>query len=159
MGVLSASVRRYRAAILAIAGVAGGFAGGRLTAAGDPMVTVRREDARFVPVDPSRPTLAEMAVLWGDPATGPSAMLMKMKKAAGVLHLHTSTYDLVLLEGRMKHWGEREREADAPPLGPGSYWHQPGLQAHGDSCLTEECVMFIKWEGKRDGMLAPPPPK
>jgi hypothetical protein len=54
----------------------------------------------------------------------------------------------------MRHWGEGEQEAEAQPLGPGSYWRQPGLQVHGDSCLTDDCVMFIKWEGKRDGKLA-----
>jgi hypothetical protein len=27
-------------------------------------------------------------------------------------------------------------------------------QAHADSCLTDECVVFVKWEGKRDAKLA-----
>jgi hypothetical protein len=31
---------------------------------------------------------------------------------------------------------------------------QPGDQAHGDTCLTDECLMFVKWEGKRDARLA-----
>ena len=150
-------VSSYRAGVLAAACLAGGFANSPVTVAEDRMVAVRREDAKFVPIDPSQPDGPQVAVLWGDPAKGPSAMFMRMRKTAGRLHYHTSTYDLVLLEGQMKHWGAREQEAEVEPLGPGSYWHQPGLQAHGDSCLTDDCLMFIKWEGKRDGMLANPP--
>jgi quercetin dioxygenase-like cupin family protein len=112
------------------------------------------QDAKFVPVDPANPDVAQIAVLWGDPATGPSAMLLKMKKGGGALHTHTSDYHLSLIQGTMKHWLKGEREADAKPLGPGSYWFQPGNQPHGNSCLTDECVMFIKWEGKRDAKLA-----
>jgi hypothetical protein len=133
------------------------FGGDRVVVAEDRMVVVRREDAKFVPLSPSQPDGTQVAVLWGDPAIGPSTMIMRMRKTAGRLHYHTFGYDLVLLEGQMKHWGEREQEAETPPLGPGSYWHQPGLLPHGDSCLTDECLMFIKWEGKRDAMLASPP--
>jgi quercetin dioxygenase-like cupin family protein len=86
-------------------------------------------------------------------------MLLKLKKLGGRLHIHTSDYHLTLLQGTMKHWAEGEQEADAKPLGPGSYWFQPGNQAHGDSCLTDECLMFVKWEGKRDAKLAEAPKK
>lgn len=94
-----------------------------------------------------------MAVLHGDPASGPSSILLKMKKGPGVLHYHTADYDLVLVQGRMRHWAQGEAEADAMELGPGSYWHQPGGKVHGDSCLTDECVMYVKWAGRRDGHL------
>ena len=143
--------------MLGMAWFAAGCADGPVTAPQDPMVVVRREDAKFVPLDPANPEEAQVAVLWGDPAKGPSSMLMRMKKTDGGLHYHSSTYDLVVLEGQMKHLGEGEKAAEAPPLGPGSYWHQPGLQAHADSCLTDECLMFIKWEGKRDAMVGRPP--
>jgi quercetin dioxygenase-like cupin family protein len=121
------------------------------------MKVVPIEQAKFVPVAPSRPDGPQMAVLWGDPAQGPSAMLLKMKKGAGPLHWHTSDYHLVVLQGRMKHWGEGETEALAPELGPGSYWFQPGRGLHGDACLSDECVMQIVWSGKRDGHLPPVP--
>lgn len=117
---------------------------------GKKMVVVPAEDARFVPVDPKSPDGAQIAVLRGDPAKGPSAMLMKFKKATGVLHVHSSDYHLVLLQGTMKHRAEGESEEKAKPLGPGSYWFQPGGQAHADSCLSDECLMFINWAGKRD---------
>jgi hypothetical protein len=41
------------------------------------MILTPIEDARFVPVDPQRPQGAQMAVLWGDPNTGPSATLLR----------------------------------------------------------------------------------
>jgi quercetin dioxygenase-like cupin family protein len=117
------------------------------------MTVVPREQAKFVPADPSRPDGAQIAVLWGDPATGPSAMLMKFGKTDGALHTHTSDYHLMLLEGQMKHWVADSDRAKSPVLGPGSYWFQPGGDPHGDSCLSDECVMFIQWSGKRDGKL------
>lgn len=112
------------------------------------------EDARFAPLDPARPDGPQIAVLWGDPARGPSTMLMKFGRLQGRLHVHTADYHLVLLEGTMRHWQRGEDEADAKPLGPGSYWFQPGGQAHADSCLSETCVMFIQWAGARDARLA-----
>ena len=63
-------------------------------------------------------------------------------------------YHLVLVRGTMKHWAAGETEDKAKPLGPGSYWFQPGGQAHADSCLSEECLMFVSWAGKRDARLA-----
>src|SRR5262245_14679075 len=117
------------------------------------------QDAKFVPLDPEKPDVAQIAVLMCDPARGPSAMLLKFKKGGGVLHTHTSDYHLTVIQGTMKHWLKGELEADAKPMGPGSYWFQPGKLAHGNSCLSDECVMFIKWEGKRDVKLAEEPKK
>jgi quercetin dioxygenase-like cupin family protein len=123
------------------------------------MVVTPFQDAKFVPVDPAQPDGAQQAVLWGDPTKGPSAMLLKFKKGSNPFHIHTSDYHLVVVQGTMKHWDEGEQEATAKPLGPGSYWLQPGNQAHAGSCLTDECIMFVKWEGKRDGRLAEPAKK
>lgn len=117
------------------------------------MIVVPAGAAKLVPADPARPHGAKIAVLSGDPAAGPSTMLMEMPRASGVLHVHSSDYHLVVLEGTMKHRGERETEAAAKPLGPGSYWFQPGGQPHADSCLSERCLMFITWAGKRDGRV------
>jgi hypothetical protein len=55
----------------------------------------------------------------------------------------------------MKHWDEVTPEDKSASLGPGSYLFQPGGQAHAATCFTDECIMFINWAGKRDGMLAP----
>lgn len=124
----------------------------------DPvMVVTSFEEAAFTPVNPDLPNGPQLSVLWGDPSTGPSAMLMKLTQGSIPLHTHSADYHLVVLQGRMKHWGEKQTEADAKELGPGSYWFQPGDQIHGDSCLTEECLAHIVWSGKRDAKLAPKP--
>ncbi len=140
--------------LTAACGVAG-FAAGVLASDAKRMVVVPYEAARFTPLDPSRPDGAQIAVLWGDPATGPSSMLMKFAKSDGVMHVHSSDYHLVLLEGSMRHSAPGEDPAKLPALGPGSFWYQPGEQAHADSCLSEQCVMFIQWAGARDARRAP----
>jgi hypothetical protein len=150
------SMQPMRVVILGTAFLAAGFTG--VAAAEETMVVVRREDARFVPLDPKYPDGMQVAVLRGDPAKGPSAALARVPKYTGAVHYHTYAYDLVVLEGRMKHWKSGEQEADVQPLGPGSYWHQPANQVHGDSCLTDVCLVFIKWEGKWES-LPPDPPK
>ena len=81
-------------------------------------------------------------------------MLMKMGRGTGRLHLHTADYELVVIEGTMKHWRTGEDETTAKPLGVGSYWFQPGGEPHADSCLSDTCVMFITWSGPRDVRLA-----
>jgi len=147
--------------------IAAGFCAGALVVAGrgasadadsetgraKQMVVRSFRDAPFLPTDPKRPDGTRAAVLWGDPTKGPSDMLLRLKKGGGQLHVHTSDYHLVLLQGTMKHRAEGTEEADAEPLEPGSYWFQPGDQGHGDTCLTDECIMFIHWAGVRDGRL------
>ena len=148
---------RYGGAmILGTACTLTGFYAGVRAGADDRMVVTAFEDVRFVPLDSTRPDGPQIGVLWGDPASGPSAMFLKVKRGQGRLHYHSSDYHLVLLQGTAKHWAEGQQEADVKPLGPGSFWFQPGKEAHGDSCLTDECLMFVKWADKRDATLAEP---
>ena len=119
-------------------------------------VTTSYKEARFVPVSPQQPDGPRIAILWGDPAIGTSAMLLELRKGSLQLHTHTADYHLVVVEGEVKHWSENESEAGAKVLGPGSYWFQPGGKVHGDACLTDRCVVHIVWAGPRDGKLALP---
>lgn len=154
------SLRRSVDAFLALGGIAVPcvLAGcGSVSRPAQPMVVVPIEEARFEPVDPRQPAGPQIAVLWGDPAKGPSAILLKIGKGEGPMHYHSSDYHLSLLRGEMKHWAAGEREPDAEVLKPGSYWFQPGGQAHADSCLTDECLMFVQWADRRDGFLADEP--
>jgi mannose-6-phosphate isomerase-like protein (cupin superfamily) len=121
------------------------------------MVAVPYQDAKFVPVSPRLAEGPRMAVLWGDPSSGPSAVLLEMQRGSVPFHVHTADYHLVVLEGTMKHWLEGQDEASAPLLGPGSYWFQPGGQPHADGCLSDRCVMHIVWSGPRDARLADSP--
>jgi quercetin dioxygenase-like cupin family protein len=124
------------------------------TSSAAPAIVVPYGDRQFTPLNPSVPNSTEIAVLRGDPAKGPSTMLMKMRKATGRMHVHTADYELVVIEGTMKHWRAGEDEAAAKSMGAGSYWFQPGGAPHADSCLTDTCVMYITWSGPRDARLA-----
>ena len=112
------------------------------------------EDAKFAPVDPARPQGAQMAVLWGDPQTGPSATLLRLNKGVSAVHVHTADYHGVILEGTLQHWQQGQSQAEAKLLRPGSHWFQPGNAAHSDACLTDQCLMYVQWAGPRDGRLA-----
>ena len=120
------------------------------------MVVTPLAQADFRPISASPPYGAAIAVLRGDPASGPSTMLLRMPKGPGQLHVHTHDYELVVVQGEMKHWSAGQSEADSPVLGPGGYWFQPGGQAHADSCLSDQCLMVVTWSGPRDGRLADP---
>jgi hypothetical protein len=121
------------------------------------MVVAPIENAQFAPVLARLPDGPRVAVLWGNPNAGPSAILLEMKRGAGPMHTHTADYHLVVIEGVMKHWGPDETESIAKPLGPGSYWFQPGGVPHADACLTDRCVMQVVWSGRRDAQLAASP--
>jgi hypothetical protein len=149
MRVLSGSTRGFVGVLCALIAL-----GGACGAATSQMVVAPFAEARFSPIDPSRPESAQIAVLWGDPAKGASAFLLKLGRGEGPLHTHSSDYHLVVLQGTMKHWAAGQSSAEASMLDTGSYWYQPGNQAHGDACLSDECVMFVKFSGKRDGRLA-----
>jgi quercetin dioxygenase-like cupin family protein len=120
------------------------------------MTVTAIEDAKFTPVSPQRPQGAQMAVLWGDPNTGPSAMLLRMNKGAGAMHVHSADYQCVILEGTMQHWEQGQSQAQAKLLRPGSHWFQPGNVPHSDACVTEQCLMYVQWAGPRDARLAEP---
>lgn len=103
----------------------------------------------WTPMDPSQPDGLRTAVASGDPATGPSVMLMSF--AAGSvapLHSHTATYTAVVLAGAPAHGVSAE---DHVVLDVGSYWVQPGGEPHYDACTgTERCVIMLALEGPRD---------
>lgn len=149
--------RRWTAAAWLIAVIAAGGAHGTTAAATEGMVVVPFEDAELVPLDPTRPEGPRMAVLWGDPASEPSAMLLEVGRGVGSLHVHSADYHLVVLEGTMRHRAAADGPDEGRLLGRGSYWFQPGELAHADSCLSERCLMFVKWEGPRDARLAEAP--
>jgi quercetin dioxygenase-like cupin family protein len=69
----------------------------------------------------ARPDDSGMAIISGDPGSGPSVILMKVKSGAIPMHWHPSAYSAVVVQGTMKHWGEGAQEATSPPLRPGSF--------------------------------------
>jgi hypothetical protein len=146
-------VRRTRRLLLAIALLAGAAPAAAQVPA---PVVVAIDEARFEPVDAARPDGPAIAVLRGNPATGPSDVLLKLKKTDGTPHTHSSAYRALLVSGRVLHYERCTCEA-AAPLAPGSFWYQPGGVVHGDACLSDECVIYVSWEGPMDAQAAAPP--
>lgn len=98
----------------------------------------------------TRPDGSSLAVIAGDPLTGPSVVLLKFKSGPIPMHTHPSAYQALVLRGTAKHWAQGDSEAAAPPLEPGSYWFQPANEVHTDSCVdaSGECVLFAYTLGK-----------
>jgi hypothetical protein len=127
---------------------------GLLVVCAGGLIVTPIDEAKFVPVDPQRPQGAQMAVLWGDPSTGPSATLLRLNKGVSAMHVHSADYHCVVLEGTVQHWEQGQSQDAAKLLRPGSFWFQPGNEAHTDACLTDRCLLYVQWTGKRDGRLA-----
>ena len=105
--------------------------------------------ARFVTVSPGRANSPEVAVLSGDPATGPSAMYIRLRKGVIPMHVHVSAYQLVVMQGSLKRWNDEQTEDSVPALGAGSYLFEPANQPHANSCVTDECLVYLVWSGRQ----------
>ena len=108
--------------------------------------------AKLVPLNPKNPQGGQMAVLSGDPKTGPVALMLKLPKGTSPVHWHTSAYYAVTVEGTTRHW-LAGKEAEARDNPPGTFWYQPGGDAsttHGDACVSESCTLFVYMAGKFD---------
>ncbi len=94
----------------------------------------------------------ELAVLWGNPMEGPSAVFMKFPpNFPGIMHTHTHGYHAVVVSGVNQHYMLGENEADSPLRTPGDYWYQPGEEPHADGFPGDaSTVLFIQWEGPMD---------
>jgi quercetin dioxygenase-like cupin family protein len=97
----------------------------------------------------------QIAVLWGNPQEGPSAVMMKFPpNFPGGMHTHTYAYHAVVVSGASKHWGNDETEATAALQMPGDYWFQEAGQVHQDSFPTvEETILYLQFEGPIDTMF------
>lgn len=115
---------------------------------------IKPGELKWGPMNPNGPG-PEMAVVSGDPATGPVSFFIRIPpKGDSGLHTHTSNYRAVLISGSHTHWLAGEK--DVKPVGPGSWWFQPGGQAHGDRCEgPDPCIGFVMVEGKFDAAPAP----
>ncbi len=112
-----------------------------------------------------QPHGAEMALVWGDPATGPSAYMVKYPPnwsrpanlpadAPNKMHMHSAGYHNVILSGGGKHWHEGQSEDDVPFLTEGAYFYQPGGQYHTESFRSEEpTILYAYFEGPRDTFI------
>ena len=109
------------------------------------------EELSFVPLAEGSPV--EIAVLWGNPETGPVAVMVRFPEGyKEPWHNHTSTYNSVLIKGefqtRTKINGE---ETISEVYGPGSYAVQPGGEAHAEvNAGKGELVALVHFDGPVD---------
>jgi hypothetical protein len=120
------------------------------------MTIVPAGTAKFAPADPKQPKGIQIAVLEGDPASGPVELYLKFPKGPVPLHWHSSDYSAIVVEGSWKHY-LAGKDGDAKPLPVGSAWFQPGgsvKTVHGDECLADSCTLLIAVHGKFDMNVA-----
>ena len=110
-----------------------------------------RADAKFAPMDPAQPDGAKVAIVHGDPATGPVGFVIEVPpNGNGGVHSHTSDYHAVVLEGAPAHWLPHEK-GEGAALAPSTYWFQPGGYDHGDRCTSAEpCRAFVYMDKAMD---------
>jgi quercetin dioxygenase-like cupin family protein len=99
---------------------------------------------KWNPMDPKQPNGPKMAIVSGDPKTGPVAFIIELPPdASSGLHSHTSEYHGIVIQGAPAHWLPHEKN-EGEPQAPGTYFFQPGGYDHGDRCTgTTPCRTFI----------------
>ena len=94
----------------------------------------------------------EIAVLWGNPETGPAAVMVRFPEGyQEPWHFHSSTYHSVLIKGEFQ---SRNQSAEKPGMevyGPGSYAVQPGGAVHSEvNAGTGDLVALVYFDGPVD---------
>jgi hypothetical protein len=91
----------------------------------------------------------QMAVLWGDPGTGPNGWLIKLKGGSpGSHHTHTGTYSGVTLAGAPSHFMDGQKKGT--PLAAPAFWTMPGGVPHTSQCLgKDDCVALIQFNDSK----------
>jgi quercetin dioxygenase-like cupin family protein len=113
------------------------------------------EAVKFTPLDPAAPGGVNLAVLSGNlQGPGPVTLFLRLPKGPAPMHTHSAGYYGVVVRGQAKHW-PANGQAAAQVLNAGSHWYQPGKAAHGDECLSDECLLLIQMEGPYDFAVAP----
>jgi quercetin dioxygenase-like cupin family protein len=127
---------------LTAAAMIGGFSGTALAQDMGGYEIKSFEDLEFVPFAEGSPL--ELAVLWGDMATGPVGFIVRVPGGtAEPMHSHTSDYRAIVLEGQALHWIDTEDKDSVEPVGEGGYWFQPADQVHGDANPTDEPTLAL----------------
>jgi quercetin dioxygenase-like cupin family protein len=111
------------------------------------------QNANFVPA--SEPACVSTAVEAGNPATGPSAVLVKMEKGCtDAWHFHTAVEELIVIKGELK-----VETFSMPPaiLGPGGYAQIPSNEKHQFTCSAKgECLTFVRIDRAYDSKAVQP---
>ena len=106
-------------------------------------------DLEFGPIAEGSPV--EVAFLWGNPETGPAAVMVRFPEGyAEPWHTHSSTYHSVLVKGEFQSRSNDSSDSTTT-FGPGSYAVQPGGGVHREiNAGPGELVAFVYFDGPID---------
>ena len=112
------------------------------------------EDLQFAPLSEGSPV--EVAMLWGAPAIGPAAVLVRFPEGySEPWHSHTSTYRAVLIKGEFQTRSKESGTTLTDVYGPGAYLVQPGGEVHSEvNAGKGEMVALVYFEGPVDFVIA-----
>jgi len=108
------------------------------------------DDLQFGPLGEGSPVQA--ALLWGNPATGPAAVMVRFPEGfKEPLHSHSSTYHAVLVKGEFRTRKKGKEVTTSDVFGPGSYVLQPGGAVHGEINAGDgEMIALVYFDGPVD---------
>jgi len=111
------------------------------------------QNANFISA--SDPACLSTAVEAGNPATGPSAVLVKMEKGCmDSWHFHTAAEELIVIKGELK---VEMFSTPATILGPGGYAQIPSNEKHQFTCSAKsECLTFVRIDRAYDSKAVQP---
>jgi quercetin dioxygenase-like cupin family protein len=108
------------------------------------------EDLQFTPLVDGSPV--EIAMLWGNPETGPAAVMVRLPEGyEEPWHSHTTTYHSVLIKGEFQTNSRNGNVTLSEVYGPGSYAVQPGGAVHSEvNAGKGELVALVYFDGPID---------
>ena len=110
------------------------------------------DDLEFSPLAEGSPV--NVALLWGDPETGPAAIMVRFPEGyEEPWHSHSSTYHAVLVKGSFQ---TKSQDGEVSKVcGPGSYIVQPGGEVHSEvNAGSGELVALVYLDGPVDFVLS-----
>lgn len=112
------------------------------------------EDLQFAPLAEGSPV--QIALLWGNPETGPAAVLVKFPEGyQEPWHSHSSTYHAVVVRGTFRSRSPEGGPESERVLGPGSHILQPGGVTHAElNAGPGDSVAMVYFDGPVDFLLA-----
>lgn len=116
----------------------------------DKSLVVPIKEAKFGPTrEYGTSKMLSAAALWSDEASGRSTALVKFTKGSTPKHYHVNfDMQVVVLKGILVHAVEAIPESRERQLGPSSFWYQPRGEVHQNSCLVDECMIFVTHFGE-----------
>lgn len=111
------------------------------------------DDLAFAPLAEGSPV--EIALLWGNPETGPAAVMVRFPEGyQEPWHSHTTTYHAVLVKGEFQSNSKSAEVTESEVYGPGSYAVQPGGAVHAEvNAGAGELVALVYFDGPIDFVL------